>query len=197
MSGTSTGVQMESGLIQDNYIHDMGYDPGDHINGMTTNSGTALLTIRHNTILNTIDQTDAIRLFEDFGAQSNRIIDNNLVAGGGYTIYGGANPGGAATSNIKITNNRFSRVYYPNGGYYGPSPPTPPTAPATPGPATSGTTPSPPSTPSHRSDRCVALTFRGKRLSVRRDTATMLRPQGATGRLQRVRTHDPGVADDE
>ena len=117
---TSTGVQMESGLIQDNYIHDMGYKSGDHLNGITSNGSTALLTIRHNTVLNSFDQTDAISLFEDFGVQANRTIDNNLVAGGGYTIYGGANPGGAATSNIHITNNRFSRLYYPNGGSYGP-----------------------------------------------------------------------------
>ena len=111
---------MESGLIQDNYIHDMGYKSGDHLNGITSNGSTALLTIRHNTVLNSFDQTDAISLFEDFGVQANRTIDNNLVAGGGYTIYGGANPGGAATSNIHITNNRFSRLYYPNGGSYGP-----------------------------------------------------------------------------
>jgi hypothetical protein len=41
------------------------------------------------------------------------------VAGGGYTVYGGANAGGAATSNIKITNNRFARTLFPHGGYYG------------------------------------------------------------------------------
>jgi hypothetical protein len=113
-------VQTDSGLIQDNYIHDMGYRSGDHINGTTSNGGGALLTIRHNTIFNQIDQTDAVSLFEDFGSQHDRVIDDNLLAGGGYTIYGGANPGGAATSNIRITNNRISRMYYPNGGYYGP-----------------------------------------------------------------------------
>jgi hypothetical protein len=115
----ATGVQMDQGLIQDNYIHDMGYRSGDHTNGTTSNGGTTPLTIQHNTVFNSKDQTDAISLFEDFGIQANRVIDNNLVAGGGYSIYGGANPGGAKTSNIKITNNRFARIFYPNGGYWG------------------------------------------------------------------------------
>lgn len=129
ISRTSTGVQIYSGLIQDNYIHDMGYRDGDHLNGTTSNGGTDQLTIRHNTVFNQHDQTDAISLFQDFGVEANRLIDNNLVAGGGYTIYGGANPGAAKTSNIKITNNRFSTKYYPKGGYFGHATAFDPTAP--------------------------------------------------------------------
>ena len=118
---TATGVQVESGLIQDNYIHDLGYKDGDHVNGTTSNGGSRALTLRHNTVFNQYDQTDAISLFQDFGPQANRVIDNNLLAGGGYTIYAGANPGKANTAtNIKVTNNRISRMYYPNGGSYGP-----------------------------------------------------------------------------
>jgi len=117
---TSTGVQIDSGLVQDNYIHDMGYKDGDHLNGTTSNGGTSLLTLRHNTVLNQFGQTDAISLFEDFGVQANRVIDNNLLAGGGYTVYAGQNAGGPAATGIVVTNNRFSRLYYPQGGYYGP-----------------------------------------------------------------------------
>jgi hypothetical protein len=117
---TGTAVQIEQGLIQDNYIHDMALKEGDHINGITSNGGTtAALTITHNTILNSYDQTDAVGLFEDFGIQANRSIDNNLLAGGGYVIYGGANPGKEAPTNIKITNNRISTLYYPQGGSFG------------------------------------------------------------------------------
>lgn len=117
---TSTGVQIDSGLVQDNYIHDMGYKAGDHLNGTTSNGGTTLLTLRHNTVLNQFAQTDAISLFEDFGVQANRIIDNNLLAGGGYTLYAGQNPGGLTATGITVTNNRFSRLFYPQGGSYGP-----------------------------------------------------------------------------
>ena len=120
VTNTSTGIQVYEGLIADNYVHDMGYQSGDHINGTTSNGSTTMMTIRHNTILNQFDQTDAISLFQDFGVEANRLITDNLVAGGGYTVYGGDNERYGKTSNIKITNNRFSRIYYPNGGSYGP-----------------------------------------------------------------------------
>ncbi len=122
----STGVQTDEGLIQDNYIHDFGFhdwgppDGPDHLNGTTSNAYGGPLTVRHNTILNRFEQTDAISLFEDFSPQFDRVITNNLVAGGGYTIYGGANSGGQPTHHIVITNNRFSRIYFPNSGGYGP-----------------------------------------------------------------------------
>jgi len=111
---------MYAGLVERNYIHDLGMNSGDHINGFTRNLGSAPLTIRNNTILNKFNQTDAISLFQDFGVEGNRLITGNLVAGGGYTIYGGDGSFGK-TFNIQITNNRFSKVYFPSGGSYGPS----------------------------------------------------------------------------
>jgi len=116
---TATGVQMDQGLLQDNYIHDLGFKSGDHVNGFTSNSGTEQLTVRHNTILNPESQTDAISLFQDSGTQANRLVDDNLIAGGGYALYAGA--GSRASSNIVITNNRFARIYYSKSGYYGPA----------------------------------------------------------------------------
>ena len=117
---TSTGVQMGAGLIQGNYIHDLGLTGDDHLNGTTSNGSTTPLAIIHNTILNPHGQTDAISLFEDFGTEANREISDNLIAGGGYTIYGGQNPGGPRAHNIRITNNRFATIYYQNGGFWGP-----------------------------------------------------------------------------
>jgi hypothetical protein len=117
---TSTGVQMGAGLIQGNYIHDLGLTGGDHLNGTTSNGSTTALVIDHNTVFNSHSQTDAISLFEDFGTEANVTISNNLVAGGGYTIYGGQNPGGPRAYNIRITGNRFATIYFPNGGYWGP-----------------------------------------------------------------------------
>jgi len=115
----STGIQMDSGTITDNYIHDMGYKDGDHLNGFTSNSGTSRLVLNHNTIFNQYDQTDAISLFQDFGIQANRTITNNLIAGGGYTLYAGAGSQGTS-HDITITGNRFTRTYYPNSGHWGP-----------------------------------------------------------------------------
>jgi hypothetical protein len=118
---TGTGIQIYGGLIENNYIHDMGYISGDHVNGITSNGSTTPLTIKHNTVLVNHSQTDAIGLFEDFGVEANVLITDNLLAGGGYTIYGGQNPGGPASYNIRITNNLISRAYYAQGGFFGPA----------------------------------------------------------------------------
>jgi hypothetical protein len=115
------GVQLSAGLIKGNYIHALAYNPGDHTDGIDSNAGDpAGFTITHNTILNPLDQTDDIALFENFGTQEDVTITNNLMAGGDYSIYAGYNPGKAVPSNIKISGNRFARTYYPKSGQYGP-----------------------------------------------------------------------------
>src|SRR5260370_22927350 len=80
ISWFETAVQMESGLVKNNYIHNPGFIAGDHTNGVMSNGGTTLLTITHNTIFNPLSQTDAVALFEDFSAQANRTVTNNLLA---------------------------------------------------------------------------------------------------------------------
>lgn len=117
---TATGIQTAQGVIQDNYIHDLEFRGDDHVNGTTSNGSSTPLTIRHNTVFNPLTQTDAVSLFQDFGVEANRTIDDNLLAGGGYTIYGGGDGKIGTSSNIVITNNRISRMYFPDGGYYGP-----------------------------------------------------------------------------
>jgi hypothetical protein len=120
IADASTGVQVYIGLIEGNYIHDVsGASPESHLNGTTSNGSVIPLAIVHNTVFNPNGQTDAISLFEDFGVEANVVINDNLVAGGGYTIYGGQNAGGAQAHNIKITDNRFSTIYFPRSGYFG------------------------------------------------------------------------------
>jgi hypothetical protein len=114
-----TGIQPAGGhaFLENSYIHDMGYIAGDHTNGITSNLGGDL-TVYHTTVHNRLGQTDAVGLFEDFGRQSNVLIDDNLLAGGSYTIYGGDGSKGATTG-IRILNNRISPIYFPLGGQYG------------------------------------------------------------------------------
>jgi hypothetical protein len=45
-------------------------------------------------------------------------VEDNLLAGGGYTLYAGG--GKLASTNIRVLNNRFSRRFFPNGGGYAP-----------------------------------------------------------------------------
>jgi hypothetical protein len=123
ISNFKTGIQISNGLVDSNYIHDPGYVAGDHTNGFYVNGGTQPLTIQNNTIFDPLGQTDAINL--DAGTPgpgapvANKTIKNNLLAGGSYTIYGGA-ASGSPTTNIVITGNQFGQNYFPKSGQYGP-----------------------------------------------------------------------------
>jgi hypothetical protein len=116
-----TAIQISGGLADGNYIHAPGYISGDHTNGFYVNGGTAALTIKDNTIFNSLNQTDDINL--DAGsagvAVANKTVENNFLAGGGYSIYGGTALSNT-TSNIVIEGNRFGQNYYALGGLYGP-----------------------------------------------------------------------------
>src|SRR5260370_42711542 len=93
ISQAETGVQLESGLVADNYIHNTGYLPGDHVNGVTSNGGvTTLLTITHNTLYIDPSQTDAIGLFDDLRVQANRTSTTNPLPGARYPIHRGQSP---------------------------------------------------------------------------------------------------------
>jgi parallel beta helix pectate lyase-like protein len=120
ISNFRTAIQVSAGLVQNNYIHDPGYVSGDHTNGFYVNGGTQPLTIVGNTIFNSQNQTDAINL--DAGSAgvsvANKTIEDNFLAGGGYTIYGG-DALSAPTSNIVIKNNRFGQQFSPLSGTFG------------------------------------------------------------------------------
>ena len=115
-----TAIQISTGVVSGNYIHDPGYLAGDHTNGFYTNGGTEPLTIENNTILAAWG-TDTINL--DAGTSgvpvANKTVENNFLAGGGYAIYGGTSPANP-TSHIVIEGNRFGQQYYPQSGRYGP-----------------------------------------------------------------------------
>jgi hypothetical protein len=120
ISDFKTAVQVSTGTVTGNYIHDPGYVAGDHTNGIFDAGSTQPLMIDHNTILNSYGQTDAVSLDASVTGHpvANKTIENNLLAGGSYTIYGGASLSNA-TSHILIEGNRFSRLYYPGVGQYG------------------------------------------------------------------------------
>jgi hypothetical protein len=95
---------------------------GDHTNGVMSNGDNTPLAITHNTIFNSLGQTDDIGLFEDFSGQANRTITNNLLGGGAYSIYAGATneTSYGVPTHIVITGNMFATNYFSTGGAYGP-----------------------------------------------------------------------------
>jgi hypothetical protein len=95
----------------------------EHNDGIGVNAGSTSLVIDHNTVLDPLDQTCAICLFSDFGQVQNVTIENNLLAGGDYALYGGlsGNEGASSTPGVRITGNVFSTVYFRGGGTFGPA----------------------------------------------------------------------------
>ncbi len=118
------GVVMSSGILEDSYLHSPKYFPDDHTDMVQANGGPEgglELVIRNNTIINTEDQTGAVSLFDNFRPVRNVRVEGNLLAGGGYTFYGGGYlADGATPANIVVVNNVFSRRVFPDSGYYGP-----------------------------------------------------------------------------
>lgn len=118
-------LSMGTGYLHDNYVHDLvpfrnaggEWQHTDAVISGGSNKGQ--LIIRHNTLLNAtpVDKgaSAAIGLFADTGPVSHTVVDDNLLAGGAYALYGG----GPGATGIKVTNNVFSRRYHRNSGVYG------------------------------------------------------------------------------
>jgi hypothetical protein len=112
--------------IKDNYLHDFTENAANgHVDGFQT-TGASHGIIRHNTFDVTQGQTSAIAIWNERRDSSDILVDNNLLAGGGFTIYAEdyspseENPsGGYSVTNIRIQNNKFSKVHYPCVGYWG------------------------------------------------------------------------------
>ena len=111
------GVGGDNTVIENNYIHDMKGTSGSHFDGIQADGGFSNLVIRHNTVINENIQTSAIMLDNYWGAIDNVTIDNNLLIGGGYTVYineiASGQPGGGTVTDVSYTNNHIG------GGYFG------------------------------------------------------------------------------
>ncbi len=116
--GCSAGISTGGGEVTDSFVHDMSEIPGkSHDVGIASNGGGGL-TIRHNTIMNQLGQTAAVAFYQDFQVQRDNLVEDNLMAGGGYCLYGGQG-GKGATRNIRFINNRLSKKFFPKCGQYG------------------------------------------------------------------------------
>ena len=112
--------------IEDNYLHSFSTDAANgHVDGFQT-EGASNGVIRHNTFDVSQDQTSAIAIWNGRRNSNNILVVNNLLAGGGFTVYAEdyhpseASPaGGFTVTNIRFENNRFSNVHYPCVGNWG------------------------------------------------------------------------------
>ena len=121
--GTGTGLHMTNNVvIEDNWVHDLHEGEDSHNDAVLTNGGRNLV-VRHNTLENPHTQTAVVALYGDVEAVVDVVIEDNLLDGGGYTVYGGSvagKPYSAGAGGIRFLNNRFGRRFHPQGGLYGP-----------------------------------------------------------------------------
>jgi hypothetical protein len=107
------------GTLTNSFCLDNVNDPGAHYE--CTYEGRGQVTLDHNTFLNVHNQTAAVYLGVDSGETLGPVsVTNNLLAGGAYSLYGGANADGTGVSSEAVTGNRFSRLYFRDGGLFGP-----------------------------------------------------------------------------
>jgi hypothetical protein len=94
--------------IQDSYIHDLSDADGEHPDGVQFSEGTSDIIIEHNTIVAPVTNS-AIIMYDEDGEQDHDIlIDDNYLAGGGWTLYCPRQ----ATVNIRVTNNHFGPAHF-------------------------------------------------------------------------------------
>jgi hypothetical protein len=76
------------------------------------------IVAKSNVLLNARSQTAADYNDDNTGSCCGTVdLENNLLAGGGYAVYGG----GPLISSDTYLDNRFSRAFYTAGGLFGPS----------------------------------------------------------------------------
>ena len=123
ISNFRVAIQARTGLIEGNYIHNPGYIPGDHTDGIMATGSAQPMTITGNTIFINLGQCYAISLNAAPGTLqpvADKTVTGNFLAGGDYPLYAG-NGWNDPTSNITITGNRFGQQFFPQSGEFGPT----------------------------------------------------------------------------
>ena len=108
------GLEIDAPMdVENNYIHDI-YTPAGqswHADGIQTPAGRSNIRIVHNTVVNIGAETSAIAIEGTPTAPAqNVLIENNILAGGGYTMYT------RYGSNYRVIDNHFSTRIFPNVG---------------------------------------------------------------------------------
>jgi hypothetical protein len=92
--------------------------PGDHNDGIQTSPKARDITIERSRIMNQNPQTSSLLI-----RGSDIRLRDSYLAGGGWTLYGGASGnghGGPSSSGLSVTGNIFGRDYFPKSGRFGP-----------------------------------------------------------------------------
>ncbi len=106
--GVENGIVPDSGaVIMGNYIHDLGAPGAPHYDGIQMDGGLSNITVTGNTVLNSFGQTSAVMIDNYFGSISNISVTNNLLGGGGYTVYSDGQFNNGSITGVVFANNRM------------------------------------------------------------------------------------------
>jgi hypothetical protein len=109
------------GKLVDSYADVNVTKTGAHYEDSYSGGGNAAnnpLTFEHDTLVNQQSGVTTVYIGSDFGAPLDITVDNCLLDGGGWTLYGSTRAGSGG-SNVVVTNNRIATDMHPNGGRYG------------------------------------------------------------------------------
>ena len=115
--GCENGLDIGTNVtVKDSFIHDLAEGPDLHTDGIQSGDGSSS-TIQHNTIYAV--NTSAININSDARGPNSHdvLVQDNLLAGGGWTLYCPIPP----STNFRIINNAFSTIFSPKVGLYGPA----------------------------------------------------------------------------
>jgi hypothetical protein len=106
-------------VIKNNYIHNMSGPSAAHFDTIQADGAFSNLLIEHNTLINEQSQTSVLMLDNYWGPINNVTINDNFMAGGGYTVYiaevAKGQAGGGRVTNVSFTNNVLVKGYW---GYW-------------------------------------------------------------------------------
>jgi Fibronectin type III domain len=116
--GCENGFDLDGpALIEDSYIHDLYNDDIAHTDGAQLTDVAHDITFRHNRIYSNDGTSAIISPDVHAGVARNILIEDNLLAGGAYTLYCPQNGPGV---NYRVIDNHFSTVFYPTVGAFAP-----------------------------------------------------------------------------
>lgn len=117
--GTTDGLRANGRVVVRNtWVHDLQACAACHNDGVQISQGSDVV-LRHNRIENPLDETSAVLVKADQGDISDIHIEDNILDGGGYTVY--VVPARYAIRDVTVLRNAFGRTYHPRGGLYGPA----------------------------------------------------------------------------
>jgi len=107
-----------SAVIKDNYIHDLNASGSPHYDGIQIDGGVSNVTISDNTVIAPSGGVSAIMIDNYWGPISNISVSNNLLAGGGFTVYSADAFSGGPVTGVSFTNNHMASGQYGYTSFY-------------------------------------------------------------------------------